>query len=36
MQQKVADQAKALEVAMKLEASPLQEASAGRAKYRVS
>ena len=31
MQQKVVDQAKALEVAMKLEASPLQEASAGMA-----
>ena len=29
MQQKVVDQAEALEVAMKLEASPLQEASAG-------
>lgn len=31
MQQKVVDQAKALEVAMKLEASPLQEASVGMA-----
>jgi len=31
MQQKVVDQAEALEVAMKLEASPLQEASAGMA-----